>query len=413
MTPLFSFPSRCRSACDSASGSDDDWIIHAPSDVEEDSYLTASSDSDEEKPVASQSLPSSVPACDFAAGNTSATNSAMAEDVAGTQECGNDISAPIKEKAKQNVLRKNTTSFVVDDVSSDASTNTACAEILATNVLQKVFMHERTRTKELKKHKVPTMSEPSSELAKLVEKCDSMANDSAQEVDSIARALSRKLDGVRHFRNSKRGGPTPEQSLYACARFRDNAERLYKRFARRGRVIWDRLNVKQRAKYNTVKSGCDTVKLKYEKLRVDAERTHKLHATVASYAKWKEAEAAEEEIRLECNTTMAKAWELYNEISGDAWTKHRLELDEARDASDRVHAEYKRARSLMSDLTEVSDLPRWKQLTVYVGVPLAAVFSLGVVISVCRLIVNPAQPKFVDEMVRIAVKEEFGKILSE
>ncbi|TID14313.1 hypothetical protein E2P81_ATG09192 [Venturia nashicola] len=362
MTKLFSSPPKGRATSPATARSEDEWSNMSYSDKEADVW--SSSDSDEEDTKAIHTPTSSV--C-----LSSSSNS---------------------EKEASNAFRN--TSFHIPEM--DLSPEDQASLDL-----------------DVHNHKTPAMTEPKSELAKMVEKCNSLAEKAAHEVDAIARALSRKLDKCPQFRTSMNNGSTPEQSFRKCERFRDDAGRLYKRFDRQARAAWSRLEDEVYAKYGSIQSECETAESNHRQLRRKAATAHRLDATVANYAKWKDAKSDDKKKRMECRRTDNNAWGVFIQMRSDAWEKYELEKEEAHDAYERVSAEYKRAKSLMSEVYEWSDLPEWKRIALFVGIPAASIFAIIAVANVWDFLTNPAPnsnicSKAIGEMARAVKTQQVG-----
>ncbi|KAE9961895.1 hypothetical protein BLS_001179 [Venturia inaequalis] len=379
MTGIFSTPPKSCATSPSKIESDDEWSLLSHSEGETD--FSISSDSEDENAKVIKPRTSSV----------------------------NPDGSSKTEKGNPKEL-KDTTNLCMPEMDLSPE-DQATLDFMPKKELQKSPIAESTENEQSTPPKAPTVPKPRSRLAKMVKTCDSLAEKAANEVDTIARALSRKLDKCYQFRTSKEGVSTPEQSLKKCERFRDDAGRLYKKFERQAYAAWEKLKDEEYIKYRSIFSESDAMESNYRQLRRKAAIAHRLDTTVASYAKWKEAQADHEKERVECNEAEGKAWHVYKKMSGDAWKKYKLEKEEARDAYERVSAEYKRAKSLMSDLTEWSDLPEWKQVFLFVGVPAAAIFALFAVANVWDFFTSPAPgpmicSKAIGEMVKAATKEQ-------
>lgn len=379
MTEIFSSPPVGRATSPSEVWSDDEWSFPSHSDGGADFSLSTESEGENPKVMKTPTSPVNL----F------------------------DSSKSEMGKPK---LSESTTSFCMPEMDFNAE-DQATSDFVIKKESQESATGESAKIEKATGHKIPAMAEPESELAKMVEKCDSVAEGAASEVDAIAKALSRKLDNCTQFRNSKKSSSTPEQSLAKCERFRDEARRLYKRFDREAHAVYEKFSNEEYSKYTSIQSECVAVEANYRQLCRKAATADRLDATVANYAKWKEAEADYDNKRTECKEIETKAWDNYKQTTGDAWKRYRLEKEEARDAQERVSAEYKRAKSLMSDLTEWSDLPEWKRVALFIGLPLATIFAVIAVANVWGFLTSPvADPKIcskaIEEMVKAATNQQ-------
>lgn len=378
----FSSQPKVRATSPSTADDDDEWSNFSHSD--EEVLVWESSDSEDETPKVTKTPTGSV----------NLSSSSRSE----------------KEEPKE---VKNTTSFCMPEVDLNPEDQAALDFILKKEP-QKSVETGSVKTETSTTDKTLAMKKPSLELTKMVETCDSLAEKAANEVDAIAKALSRKLDGWYRFRTRKNSGSTPEQSLARCERFKANAGKLYKRFNSRAYAEWEKVRNEEHAKYMGIKSDCEVIRSNNREHRVKAKIAHRLDGTVANYAKWKEAVAEDDKGRVDYDEAVAKAYRLYEETSGDAWKKYELEREEARDAYDRVSAEYKRVKRLMWDLTEWSDFPEWKQVALFIGAPVATMVGLIAVANVWDFFTSTSaapNPKVcseaIVEMVKAATKEQF------